>query len=223
MKKLEPASVIKWRRAVAIALPALMPLAMRAVFLGTINTFGRRRGYQAGFALYWAACWAGAAATIGPGPLVSMFRRSPRSLPAPRALSIAVLAFPAVGAVFTEFVPNLRRAGTKATVASVGIGLTNALAEEAFWRAVPVALFPDDPVRGWLWPAAGFTAWHLVALRAAGTGAGRASRLIFGAGLIGLGYGWVAFHTRSVVPTVGPHAITDASGVRVVKSMWLEA
>jgi membrane protease YdiL (CAAX protease family) len=222
MKKLDPAIVMKWRRAAAMALPAVMPPAMNAVFLATTKTFGRRRGYQAGFALYWAACWAGAVATVGPGPLVRMFRHSPLSLPAPRALSIAVLAFPAVGAVFTEFVPNYRRAGTKVTAASVGIGLTNALAEEAFWRALPVALFPDDPVRGWIWPAAGFTAWHLVPLRAAGTGAGRATRLIFGAGLIGLGYGWVAFKTRSVVPTVGPHAITDASGVRVVKTMWLE-
>ncbi len=223
MKKLAPATVMKWRRAVAMALPAVMPVAMSSVFLATTNTFGRRRGYQAGFALYWASCWAAAITTAGPGRLVRMFRHGTRSLPAPRAFSIALLAFPAVGAVFTEFVPNLRRAGAPATAASVGIGLTNALAEEAFWRALPVALFPDDPVRGWLWPAAGFTAWHLVPLRAAGTDAGRATRLILGAGVIGMGYGWVAFKTRSVAPTIGPHAITDASGVRVAKTMWLGA
>jgi membrane protease YdiL (CAAX protease family) len=211
---------MKWRRGVATVLPALVPVVMRSVFLATTNTFGRRRGYQAAFAVYWVACWAGAAAIAGPSRLARTFRHGP-SLPAPRVLSIAVLAFPAVGAVLTEFLPNVRRAGPAAAGASVGIGLTNALAEEAFWRALPVALFPDDPLRGWLWPAAGFTAWHLVPLRAAGTHGGRSARLLFGAGLIGLGYGWVAFKTHSVAQTLGPHTITDASGVRVAKTMWL--
>jgi len=125
-------------------------------------------------------------------------------------------------AVVTEFAPHVRRVGPAATAASIGIGLTNALAEEAFWRALPVALFPDDPWRGWLWPAAGFTAWHVVPLRAAGAPVGRTTVLLVGAGLIGLGYGWVAFKTHSVAQTIGPHAITDASGVRVAQRMWLD-
>ena len=208
------------RRAVATVVPAIMPAAMRSVFSATVSTFGRRRGYQAGFAVYWASCWAAAAAITGPRGLARTFRPG-QSLPPPRALSVAVLAFPAVGAVLTELLPNVRRAGPAAIAASVGIGLTNALAEEAFWRALPVTLFPEDPVRGWLWPAAGFTAWHLVPLHAAGTDASRAARLIFGAGLIGLGYGWVAFKTQSVASTIGPHAITDASGVGVARTMWL--
>ena len=158
---------MKWRRAFAATVPALMPVAIRAVFLATTNTFGRHRGFQAGFAVYWATCWAAAAAIAGPRRLARTFRRG-SSLPVPRALAIVALAFPAVGAVVTEFAPHVRRAGPAATAASIGIGLTNALAEEAFWRALPVAVFPDDPVRGWLWPAAGFTTWHVVPLRTAG-------------------------------------------------------
>jgi membrane protease YdiL (CAAX protease family) len=201
-------------------LPAVMPLAMRSVFRATTTRFGERRGYQAGFGVYWLTCWTAAAAIAGPRRLARTFRRSQRSLRTPRTLSVAVLAFPAVGAVITEFLPNVRRAGPAATATSIGIGLTNAAAEEAFWRALPVAMFPDDPVRGWLWPAAGFTAWHLVPLRAAGADPGRTAKLLLGAGFIGLGYGWVAFQTRSVASVLGPHAITDASGVRAVKAMW---
>jgi membrane protease YdiL (CAAX protease family) len=220
MKMPKRPTAMNCRRAVATVAPAAMPVAMRSVFMATASTFGRRRGYQAGFAVYWATCWAAAAALTGPRRLARTFRHS-KSLPRPRALAIAVLAFPAVGAVLTELRPNVRRAGPAAIATSVGIGLTNALAEEAFWRALPVTLFPDDRVRGWLWPAAGFTVWHLVPLHAAGTDAGRAARLVFGAGLIGLGYGWVAFKAHSVASTVGPHAITDASGVGVAEAMWL--
>jgi membrane protease YdiL (CAAX protease family) len=86
---------------------------------------------------------------------------------------------------------------------------------------MPVALFPDDPVRGWLWPAAGFTAWHLVPLRSVRADPGRIAMLLFGAGFIGLGYGWVVFKSHSVVAALGPHTIIDASGVRMAKTMWL--
>jgi membrane protease YdiL (CAAX protease family) len=222
MKNHEQQTIMRWRRAVGTVLPAVMPVAMRSVFSATTNRFGRRRGYQAGFAIYWATCWASAAATIGPRRLIAAFQRNTHSVPAPRALSIAVLAFPAVGAVLTQFLPNVRRAGPRATATAIGVGLTNALAEEVFWRAMPVALFPDDPVRGWLWPAAGFTAWHLVPLRSVRADPGRIAMLLFGAGFIGLGYGWVVFKSHSVVTALGPHAITDASGARMAKTMWLD-
>ena len=41
------------------------------------------------------------------------------------------------------------------------------------------------------------------------------------AALIGVGYGWVAFGTRSVIPVIGPHAVIDASGVRAAMTIWL--
>jgi len=104
---------------------------------------------------------------------------------------------------------------------AIFVGTTNALAEEAFWRALPVAVFPGDKVRGWLWPAAWFPAWRLVPLTAAGAGRRSAAALLTGAALIGAGYGWVAVTTGSVAPVLGPHAVTDASGVRAAKELWL--
>lgn len=209
-----------WRRTAATIAPVALPGFMHVVFRSAIGRFGPRRGYQAGFAAYWTTCWAAAAAIAGPRRIAGTFRTSRRPLPAPRALARAALALPPIGAVTTELLPHARAAGPAAIGTSIFVGTTNALAEEAFWRALPVTLFPDDAVRGWLWPAACFTAWHLVPLTAAGSGRRRAAAVLTGAALIGAGYGWIAWQTRSVIPTLGPHVVTDASGVRTASRLW---
>jgi membrane protease YdiL (CAAX protease family) len=132
-----------------------------------------------------------------------------------------VLAVPPLGAITTQWMPHAREAGPVVVATAVGVGVTNALAEEALWRGVPVALFPDDPLRGWLWPALGFTAWHLVPLAAQPTTAGRRAAILAGAATIGLGYGWVAQQTRSLAVVSPVHAVTDASGLRQVRAGWL--
>jgi membrane protease YdiL (CAAX protease family) len=210
----------RWRRAAATMVPVAMPAAMHVVFRIAARRFGPRRGYQAGFAVYWAGCWAAALAIAGPRRLAEAFGSARRPLPAPRPLAAAALSAPPVGAVVTEFLPHARRAGPRAVGASIFIGITNALAEEAFWRALPVVVFPADKVRGWWWPAAWFTAWHLVPLAAAGAGGRRTGAVVTGAGLIGAGYGWIALKTGSVSPLLAPHAVTDASGVRMAARFW---
>ena len=40
----------------------------------------------------------------------------------------------------------------------------NAFAEELLWGGLFVETFPDDPIKGWLWPATGFTLLHLAPL-----------------------------------------------------------
>jgi hypothetical protein len=55
-----------------------------------------------------------------------------------------------------------------------------------------VATFPDDVVRGWLWPAIGFTVW----------------------------FGWVAWRTGSLRLTMPAHLLTDASGLPAAR-FWL--
>jgi len=211
----------RWRRVAGTVLPVVMPVVMQGIFRAAADRFGRHRGYQAGFAAYWAACWAAAAVVAGPRRLADTFRPPQHPLPTPRPLAYAALAAPPVGAVISEFLPHARRAGAAAIGTSIFVGSTNALAEEAFWRAMPVAVFPDDPVRGWLWPAAWFTAWHLVPLTAAGAGRRRTFKLLTGAALIGVGYGWIAAKTGSVARVVGPHAVIDVSGVRTAKEFWL--
>ena len=81
-----------------------------------------------------------------------MWKAPSGPLPKPRALLWSVLLIPPAGAVATELIPNARKAGLPAALTAVGIGVTNALAEEVLWRGVPLAVFPDQRVRGWLWP-----------------------------------------------------------------------
>jgi hypothetical protein len=56
--------------------------------------------------------------------------------------------------------PQLRNADPTVLATAVTVANVHAAAEELLWHSLFVATFPDDPVRGWLWPAIGFTAWH---------------------------------------------------------------
>ncbi|MFK5648020.1 type II CAAX prenyl endopeptidase Rce1 family protein [Ornithinimicrobium sp. LYQ121] len=144
-----------------------------------------------------------------------------RGLPAPRWLGAVVLVAPPLGGFVTQWVPNVRASGPLAAAVAAGVGTTNALAEEVFWRGVPVAVFPDDPWRGWLWPSVGFTAWHLVPLTTGSSSPRRRALLLAGAALVGVGYGWIAISTRSLVMVAPAHALTDSSGVAPVRANWL--
>ena len=81
-------------------------------------------------------------------------------------------------------------------------------------------VFPDDPVRGWLWPALGCTLWHLVPLAAVSADWRRGAALLSGAALIGLGNGWVAWRTRSLSAVTMSHAVTDSSRLPSVRRLW---
>jgi membrane protease YdiL (CAAX protease family) len=198
-----------------------MPLAMKAVFRATTRQWGTERGYQAGFAIYWASCWAMAGAVVGPRRLLELWRVPEQVLPTPRWVSAVVLVAPPLGGLATQWVPNARASGPIAVAVAAGVGTTNALAEEAFWRGVPAATFPDDPLRGWLWPSLGFTAWHLVPLTTRPSSPRRRAALLAGAALVGLGYGWIAVSTRSLALVAPAHALTDSSGVVPVQENWL--
>ena len=206
---------------VTTAMPVLVPVAMQQVFRATRRRWGPRRGHQAGFAIYWATCWAAAAALAGPRRLARLWQRPVVPLPAPKALAWAALTVPSVGAITTQWLPHARTAGPVAVAAASGVGVTNAVAEEALWRGAPVAVFGNDPVLGWLWPAVGFTLWHLVPLTASAANQRRKVQTLFGAALIGFGHGWLAWRTRSLVATSVAHAVTDASGVEPVRRIWL--
>jgi len=210
-----------WRRVLAALVPAVTPLAMKAVFGETTRRFGAERGYQAGFAIYWASCWTLAGVIVGPRRLLDLWRLPEQVLPQPRPVAAVLLIAPPLGALATEWLPNARATDLAAVAVAAGIGITNALAEEALWRGVPAATFPDDPLRGWLWPAVGFTAWHLVPLSAWETTARRRATLLGGAAAIGLGYGWIAQRTQSLVAVTRVHALTDSCGVRPARAIWL--
>ncbi|MFJ6001250.1 CPBP family intramembrane glutamic endopeptidase [Arthrobacter sp. NPDC092385] len=211
-----------WRRAAATVVPAALPAVMLPVFRYTVRRFGQERGYQAGFAVYWALCWCLALPIAGNSRLVGLWRAGNGSPAQPAVLLWSVLVIPPAGAVATELIPNARKTSLPIALVAVGVGLTNALAEEVLWRGVPLAVFPGRRVLGWLWPSLCFTAWHLVPLSVRPHPHGRWPVLL-GAGLIGLGYGWAAQRTRSLLAVSIAHAATDACGVRVARDVWLPA
>jgi CAAX prenyl protease-like protein len=206
-------------RTLVTAVPVVMPLTMRLLFPALARRLGTRRGYLTGFALYWAGCYLLTIGLLGRHQVQALVRHPARPLPSPRWLPTAALLVPPVGAASTELLPQLRNADAAVLATAVTVASVNAAAEELLWHGLFVATFPDDPVRGWLWPAVGFTAWHLAPLSVRPYRHG-ALAFLAPAGLIGAGYGWVAWRTGSLRLTLPAHIATDASGLRAAR-FWL--
>ena len=152
------------RRAIVTGLPIVVPLGMRVLFPALARRLGKRRGHLAGFALYWTGCYLVPLGLLGRGQVKTLLGRPSRPLPSPRWLAAAALLVPPLGAVGTELAPQFRRADPVLVATAAGVAAINATGEELLWRGLFVAMFPEELVRGWLWPAAGFTAWHLAPL-----------------------------------------------------------
>jgi Type II CAAX prenyl endopeptidase Rce1-like len=208
-----------WRRRAAACVPIVVPAMMGFVFPAATRRYGVDRGYRYGFIAYWATCLSVSMVLLGPRNVVGSLLGRPKALPRPRPVALACLAIPPVGAAAVELRPNLRHAGAKAVAVSSLVGTFNAVAEELLWRSLPSAAFPESTLLGWLWPATGFTGWHLAPLAVRSHGRGR---VLSGAAMIGFGYGWVAWSTGSAAVTVVPHAFTDACGVRAAR-FWQPA
>jgi hypothetical protein len=207
------------RRAVVTALPVVVPIGMRVLFPALARRLGNRRGHLTGFALYWAGCYLVPLGLLGWRRVRGLLREPGGPLPPPRRLAAAALLVPPLGAVATELAPRARAAGPMLLATAAGAAVVNATGEELLWRGLFVATFPDELVRGWLWPAAGFTLWHLAPLSVLPSRRGTLGFLLPTA-LIGAGSGWVAWRTRSLRWTLPPHVVTDASGLRVA-GYWL--
>jgi membrane protease YdiL (CAAX protease family) len=214
--------VIACRRTATAALPAVTPLVMKLVFDRMHRRHGNVVGYRRAMATYWLLCAALPPVIAGPRRLAGLLTRPGRRMPAPRWLAMAGLVVPPAGALATELWPQLRSADRRSVATAVIVGVTNAAAEELFWRGLPVAMFPDDPIRGWISPALGFTLWHLAPLSVVPHPRGRYP-ILAGAAMIGAGAGWVAWSTRSLRSVLIPHAVTDSCGVRAARTIWLSS
>lgn len=207
LQRLDTRRVALW---VDLAVPVVVPLAMRPVFRKAIRRFGPESGYQVGFAVHWATCWL--VPERSPVPVASVLATSYRAVAAAVGTRMVRSCDASRGRDCHAVAPHARRAGSTAVLVAAGVGITNALAEEALWRGLPVAVLPDDPIRGWLWPAAGFTAWHLVPLTARRISPRKRIGVLLGAGVISLGYGWIAQRTLSLAAVAPVHPLTDPAG-----------
>jgi hypothetical protein len=201
------------RRLVAASLPIAVPVVMTAVFDVAGRRLGPRRGYLAGFVTYWAGGAVLAAVLIGPRRAIELVAGPEHTRRRHGPLEAALLAWPAVGAVTTRMLPELRGARARDVATICAIAEVNAPIEELLWRGVFVELWPGDPVLGWAWPALGFGAWHLApqAIHRSEMGPGR---YLAAATALGLSWGAVAARTGSLRWTTLSHVIADASGIR---------
>jgi len=200
------------RRLVALSLPLVVPIAMRATFAATRDRFGEQRGYLAGFGIYWASCAALTAGLIGPKRARALFRDRRPHPGRPALLAAALLLWPPAGAIATRFLPA-RSAASPANLATIGaVALANATLEEALWRGVYISLWPDNPVLGWIWPAVGFGAWH-VAPQVIHPSSMGFPAYVTAATALGLSWGWVAYRSRSLQWVAASHVLTDGSGI----------
>jgi hypothetical protein len=148
-------------RAIVAAVPVVMPVGMRALFPVLARRLGPRGGHRTGFAAYWAARYLLPLGLLGRDRIRALLRQPARPLPGPRWLGVAALLVPPLGAAATELAPSsaaptrrcwrprpARRSSMPPARSCCGVACS--------WRPSP-----DDPVWGWLWPAFGFTAWHL--------------------------------------------------------------
>jgi Type II CAAX prenyl endopeptidase Rce1-like len=218
IEELETRPPRRTTRAVTLAIPLVVPAGMRALFPMLARRLGARRGYLAGFGVYWAGCYLVPVALLGRRRIWALLGKTPESLPRPRWLGTLALLVPPLGAVGTELLPALRGADPTLFATAGAVAAVNATGEELLWRGLFVSAFPEDPVRGWLWPAIGFTVWHLAPVSVRPPRQGRL--FLAGSALIGAGFGWVAWRTRSLRLTLPAHVVTDASGLPAAR-FWL--
>ena len=89
-------------RALVTAVPVVVPLTMRLVFPALAHRLGTRRGYLAGFALYWAGCYLLTIGLLGHRRVQALLRQPAHPLPSPRWLPAVALLLPPLGAARTR-------------------------------------------------------------------------------------------------------------------------
>jgi membrane protease YdiL (CAAX protease family) len=201
------------RRLVVLLTPAAVPVSMAAVFAALSRRLSPRTAYNTGFAIYWAG-WCLAVPVLVLGP-----RRALRVLASGRRPSrgeALVLLLPVVGGLTTECLPRRRLVDRPVFVVMIGSAAVNATAEELLWRGMFLEVFPEDPVRGSLWPLAGFTLWHLAPQIVFPSRQGR-WRFVAGAAVVGAASAEVSWRTRGLRWVLLPHIATDACGVTAAR------
>jgi hypothetical protein len=201
------------RRLVVLLTPVAVPVSMAAVFAALRRRLSPRTAYNTGFVIYWAGwCFAVPVLVLGP-------RRALRVLASGRRPSrgeALVLLLPVVGGLTTECLPRRRLVDRRVLVTMIGSAAVNATAEELLWRGMFLEVFPEDPVRGSLWPLAGFSLWHVAPQIVLPSRHGR-WRFIAGAAVVGTASALVSWRTRGLRWVLLPHIATDACGVTATR------
>ena len=211
---------LEGRILVAVAVPTLVVAATHLAFRLGVSYLGFVAGYSAGFAFYWVVCLVISIGLLGWSETRQLFAPPHPPFPRQKWLALAILIVPVTGGFVTAFLPYLPTAGGLVIIVAAARAVVNATAEELFWRGLYVRWFAGRPLFGWVLPALGFTAWHLVPLSVTGT-TSASFGLLLGAALMGFGNGWIAWRTNSLRYIVIAHVLTDEWAF--TRPRWLSA
>jgi hypothetical protein len=169
--------------------------------------------YSVGFAVYWAGwCFAFPAWILGPHRI----RHAMVHGRSPAGLETAVLLLPPLGAAATRTVaqPDSRGYPDRRSDGLHGPG--ERAGEELLWREMFVEEFPDDVLRGALWPLVGFALWHLAPQIILPSRRGRWPFLA-GATVVGAASTFSAWRSGGIRNCLVPHAVPDSCGVTAAR------
>jgi hypothetical protein len=201
------------RRLLVLAAPAVVPLSMATVFSSLHRRLSSRAAYNVGFAVYWLGWCAGFPAfLLGGGRAARVLTLGRR----PTSGELVPMVLPVVGAVATELLPRRRLLDRQVAAVMVVTAAVNAVGEELLWHGLFIEEFPDDLVRGCLWPLVGFSLWHLAPQTILPARIGR-WRFVAGAAVVGAAAAQGSWRTGGVRAALLPHAAVDACGVTAAR------
>jgi membrane protease YdiL (CAAX protease family) len=201
------------RRLVVLLTPVAVPFSMAALFSALGRRLPPRTAYNVGFTIYWVGWCVGVpVAVLGPRRALRVLISGRR----PTAGETVALLLPLLGGTFTEFLPRRRLVDRRVLAMMIGSAAVNATAEELLWRGLFLETFPDDPVRGSVWPLAGFSVWHLAPQIVLPSRHGRVG-FVVGAAAVGAASAFASWRTRGLRWVLLPHAATDACGVTAAR------
>jgi Type II CAAX prenyl endopeptidase Rce1-like len=201
------------RRPLILAIPALVPTSMALLFDLLRRRLSPRAAYNVGFAAYWAGwCFAAPVWLLGAAGARRALARGHR----PDRTEVALLLLPVTGAVATELLPKRRSVSPAVATVMVASAAVNAVGEELLWRGLFVEEYPEDVIRGCLWPLAGFTLWHLAPQLILPSSKGR-RQFVAGSAVVGGAFATVTWRHKGIRSVLLPHALTDACGVSAAR------
>jgi hypothetical protein len=201
------------RRWAVLAVPVAVPISMWAIFSTLDRRMSSRAAYNIGFFVYWVV-WCGLFPiwVLGWRRCVLLFTAGGRA----SRTEIAGLLLPAVGGAATQLIPNRRDIDPAVAAVMLASAAVNAPLEELLWRGLFLEMFPEDVVRGAVWPLAGFSLWHLAPQVILPSKMGRFGFLA-GAAAVGAASGATVWRRRGLRPVLFSHFATDAMGVTAAR------
>jgi membrane protease YdiL (CAAX protease family) len=203
------------RREALLAAPVLVLASEYLAFQTLSASLGPRLGYFLAFAAYWVGwCLVFPTWVVGWRSILAMFWPAHPRFGRPPWLGVAVLALPLALGYCVAFPRALGQATPLIVIASLLLAAVNATAEEVLWRGTYQRVFAGRTGLAVLWPSLGFAIWHFAPQSVlANSMPGGAWSFVLVAGLVGLGWAWLAQQSRSIRWIAAAHILFDFSGL----------